>query len=304
MRLIGADALEGRLDWPGAVAALEAGHRLARAELGDVFLGPGDDTLMARAARIEGLGAGVKTFTVRPGNAALGLPSVQGAMLVYGDDGAAAAAVDFASVTRWKTVADSLLGAKLLARRDPRVLVICGAGAVAGALAEGYAAIYPGLEAVRIWNRSPAGAQALAARLVAQGVPAEAAGDLRAALRGADIVAAATMATEPILRGAWLEPHVHLDLVGAFKADMREADDAALQALRVFVDSRESTAHIGEIAIPLAAGVIGEADIVGDLYDLLRGDVVPERGAGSLYKNGGGAHLDLMIARWMVERAE
>lgn len=294
------DMAEAGLTWPAVVDALEAGHRLPRAEVGDLFLGPATGTLMSRGAWIDGLGYGVKTFTVTQGNAERGLPSVQGAMLVFdGETGTPTAIIDSGLVTRWKTAADSVLGARLLARPDSRHLVIVGAGVVARSLAEAYAAGFPGLERVTIWARRAGAARALADDLGGLAVPVDHAENLSAAVAEADIVSTATMAREPILSGDWVGPGTHVDLIGAFKADMREADDTLLKKARLFADSRATTLHhIGEYKIPLAAGVIREDDILGDLYDLV-GGVVGRTAADQItvYKNGGGAHLDLMTAK-------
>lgn len=291
---IAAGDVEGRLDWPAMAEALAAGHRRARPALGDLFVARAPDTLLTRAAWIDGLGAAVKAVTVMPGNAARGRASVQGALLVFDDaTGALEAVIDSDLVTRWKTAADSLLGARLLARPDARRLLVLGAGAVAASLIEAYRAGFPGI-AVGLWNRSPDRARALA-----EAAGAELAADLPGAVAEADIVATATMATEPVLRGAWLRPGQHVDLVGAFRADMREADDEALRRARVFVDSFDTTlAHIGELRDPLARGVIAREDVLGDLHDLVAGRA-GRRGAEeiTLFKNGGGAHLDLMCAR-------
>ena len=126
----------------------------------------------------------------------------------------------------------------------------------------------------------------------------EVATDLAAAAAQADIISSATRTEQPLIEGAWLQPGTHLDLVGAFTATMREADDAALRRGRLFVDARETTLeHIGELKIPIAQGVIGRDDVVADLYDLAAG-FAWQRSAGdiTIYKNGGGAHLDLMTA--------
>ena len=201
--------------------------------------------------------------------------------------------IDAGLVTRWKTAADSLLGARLLARPDARRLLILGAGTVSTSLIEAYRAGFPGID-VTLWNRTPERARALA-----ETTGAEVATDLPAAVAAADIVATATMSTEPVLHGAWLRPGQHLDLIGAYRADMREADDDALARARVFVDSFDTTlGHIGELKDPLARGVIARADVLGDLHDLVAG----RAGRASpeditLFKNGGGAHLDLMTAR-------
>lgn len=164
---------------------------------------------------------------------------------------------------------------------------------MAASLVEAYRAGFPGIAAA-VWNRTPPRAAALAAE-----TGAEVATDLPAAVAAADIVATVTMATEPVLCGAWPRPGQHLDLVGAFRADMREADDAALQRSRIFVDSFDTTlAHIGELRDPLARGIIARADVLGDLADLVAGR--PGRRSPdeiTLFKNGGGAHLDLIVGR-------
>ncbi|GIX14456.1 MAG: ornithine cyclodeaminase [Paracoccaceae bacterium] len=296
--LIGPADLAGRLDWPAVVAAIEAGHRLPPPALGDTFLHRGAEVLLSRSAWVDGLGAGVKSVTVFPDNRARDLPSVQGAMILFDDaTGTVRAVIDSALITRWKTAADSVLGARILARPDARVLTILGAGAVADSLIEAYRAILPGIARILVWNRSPGRAEALAA--AHRGAhPVEATRDLPAAVAAADIVATATMAHQPVLHGEWVRPGTHVDLIGAFTATMREADDALLTRGRIFVDCRETTLdHIGELKDPLARGVIRREDVQGDLYDLVAGRA-GRRGAEeiTIFKNGGGAHLDLMTA--------
>lgn len=294
------DMVEPYLDWLALADALAEGHRRPPARIEDVLIGRGDDRLLSRAAWIDGMGLGVKSVTVFPQNAARGLPSIQGAMLIFDDEtGAIEAVIDTALVTKWKTAGDSILGARFLARKDARSLLIVGAGAVAASLIEAYSALFPGIS-VTVWARRPEAASALAARypgtLVAQG--------LEAAVRDADIVATCTMASEPLIRGAWLRPGQHIDLIGAFTPEMREADDDAMRRARVFVDSRATTLrHIGELMAPLASGVIREEDVLGDFHDLVAGRAGRRSDDEiTLFKNGGGAHLDLMTAR-MILRA-
>lgn len=297
---IGPEQVAGRLTWKAVVDALEAGHRLPRARIGDTLLERGRDALLSRSAWIDGLGLGVKSATVMPGNAAAGLPTVQAAMLVFSDATATPEAVlDGTMVTDWKTAADSLLGARLLARPESRCLTIIGAGKVAGTLARGYAEIFPALEEIRIFNRSPERAEELAAGLAADGVRASAVRDARAAVAGSDIVATATMSRDPVLRGAWVSPGTHVDLVGGFTPEMREADDDLIGKAAIFVDCRETVLqHVGDIAIPLRSGVLDPAAEIPDLYDLVAGrGGRASPGEITLFKNGGGAHLDLMTAR-------
>ena len=300
MRTIGPDDVEGRLEWPRVVEALRAGHAGPMPRVGDQFLHAGDDTLLSRAAWIEGLGVGVKSVTVKPGNARRGLPSVHGAMVVFDDaDGTVRAVIDSAVVTRWKTAADSLLGATLLARPEPERLLILGAGAVADSLVEGYRAVFPSIADVAIWNRTRERAAALAHRHGARVCD-----DLPADAGRADIVSTATMSSEPVLCGEWIGPGTHVDLIGAFTATMREADDALISKARLFVDSRDTTLdHIGELLIPLSRGTISPEDVQGDLYDLVAGRTGRESSEITAFKNGGGAHLDLMTAAVIIHAA-
>jgi ornithine cyclodeaminase len=180
-----------------------------------------------------------------------------------------------------------------------------GTGALAPQLVRAHAAARPIAE-VAIWGRAPDKAERLATALAAAlpGVAVRAVHDLESAARAADIVSCATLATEPLIRGAWLGPGQHLDLVGAFRPDMREADDEAVRRARVFVDTRAGAlTEAGDVVQPLAAGVIAERDIQGDLFDLARG--APGRqGADeiTLFKSVGTALEDLAAARLVAER--
>ncbi|PJE27926.1 ornithine cyclodeaminase [Pseudooceanicola antarcticus] len=290
------DEGEKILDWLKLTDALAAAHELPRAEIGDTFLYRRDDTLLTRSAWIDGLGVAVKAATIFPGNKAQGLPAVNGAVNLMSDStGQLEAIVDFHLVTKWKTAGDSLLAARRLARPDSRVILIVGAGTVAASLREAYGAAFPNAEFL-VWNRTPAGAEALAARYPGIEVVA----DLAEAVGRADIVTCATMSTEPVLKGEWLRAGQHVDLIGAYRPDMREADDTALERARIFVDSFDTTVgHIGEIQIPLDSGAITRDDLVADYYGLKDFIRAPEDI--TLFKNGGGAHLDLMVSRYIFD---
>jgi ornithine cyclodeaminase/alanine dehydrogenase-like protein (mu-crystallin family) len=244
------------------------------------------------------MGLLVKTATVFPGNAARGAASINGGVSLFSDrDGTLEAILDFHLVTKWKTAGDSLLAAQKLAPRDTRTILIVGAGTVARSLREAYGAAFPDAEFL-IWNRSKDHAM----RLASWFPDTQVIDDLAAGVNAADIVTSATMTTTPILRGEWLRPGQHLDLVGAYRPDMREADDAVLRRGRLFVDARHTTiGHIGEVMIPMEAGVIGEEDILADYYDLSSG-AFARRSVDeiTIFKNGGGAHLDLMTARYIL----
>lgn len=303
MRLINHDTVGQSLNWSTVIQALHDGHLLPKAEISDQFITKGDDSLVTRAAWIEGLGFGVKTFSVMPNNAAHGLPSVAGAMLVFEEQhGQIQAVVNSDLVTEWKTAADSALGAKLLARPDAETYLIIGAGKVAESLVRAMSSVLPNLKAIEIWNRTTSKAEDLATKMAAQGYPVKTATDLPSACAKADVISTATLARSPILHGDWITAGTHVDLIGAFRADMREADDTLLQKAKLFVDSRDTTIHhIGELMIPLKSGAIREQDILGDFYDLIpskTGRQTPEDI--TVFKNGGGAHLDLMTAKVLM----
>ena len=285
------------LDWIALTDALAAGHDLPKALVEDVFLYSDNNTLLNRSAWIKGMGLAVKCATIFPDNRKSGKAMIGGAVNLFSaEDGALEAILDFHLVTKWKTAADSLLAARRLARPDSSKILIVGAGTVGRSLHAAYKSAFPDA-AFTVWNRSPEGAKSFQADFPDVVI----ADDLETAVRAADIITSATMATEPNIFGDWLQPGQHVDLIGAYRPDMREVDDAALLRSRVFVDNMHTTVgHIGELKIPIAAGVIDASHVVADYYDLdafVRGldDEI------TLFKNGGGAHLDLMTARYILD---
>ena len=190
-----------------------------------------------------------------------------------------------------------MLAASRLARKDSRRFLLVGAGAVARSMVAAYGSLFPEAQ-FTVWNRNRAGAEKMAAMVPGLRI----ADDLEAAVRAADVICTATMAQVPVVLGDWLQPGQHLDLIGAYTPAMREVDDRAMQRARVFVDARATTLHhIGELIAPLTSGAITEADVVADFYDMDRfvrqsGDEI------TISKNGGGAHLDLMTAAYILER--
>lgn len=297
--IISAD-IEPHLNWRELTAAFEQAHRLPKAEISDSFLYRRGDTLLSRAAWIDRMGALVKTASIFPDNPAQGLPSVNGGVSLYSDtDGTLQAMVDFHLVTKWKTAGDSLLAAQYLARPESRNITLVGSGAVARSMHSAYCAIFPDAN-FTIWSRRFDTAAELAADLR----DAVAAQDLEQAVAQADIICTATMSTTPVIHGEWLKPGQHLDLIGAYRPDMREVDDIALQRAALFVDSRDTTLdHIGELKDPLSRGAINRDDIIADYYDISKGKFKrPSADAITICKNGGGAHLDLMTSHYILSK--
>ena len=297
--------LSDQLNWADAVEALRKGHMFPRAVVSDMLMPMVDGEVLTRSAAISGLGAGTKSVTIRPDNPTLSPPepSVQGLFILFDKDrGHPVGLIDGALLTFWKTVADSLLGASYLAPNDAKSLAVIGTGPIAKGLLEGYVTLFPELTDIRIWGRTQEGAKAIADEMTFPLAVCDSAED---AVRGADIVTSATASRSPVIRGDWVRPGTHIDLVGAHGPNMREGDDALISSASLFVDSRETVLdHIGELRIPIAKKVISRADIRGDLYDLVMADS-HRRGDNeiTLFKNGGGAHLDLMMAWHCLEQA-
>ncbi|WP_287908719.1 ornithine cyclodeaminase [Acinetobacter sp.] len=296
---------KGIIDWNESVEAISMGHLRPRADLHDVLIGPKDGMLLNRTARIEGLGYGVKIESVFNQNSRQGLPNTHGAVLAYSaENGVLRGIIDSHLITDLKTAADSVLGAKLLARSDSKHLVIIGAGRVAANLAQAYRALFPQLERISIWARQMEQAEKLAIQLNTMKLPVQAVFDLPETLATADIVSSATMAKQPILLGKWICSGTHVDLIGSFTPDMREADDELISKARLYVDNLETSKNVGELIIPITSGIISSNHVLGDLYDLLNSkqDKINEKQEITVFKNAGGAHFDLMIADCILKK--
>lgn len=304
MRTIGAEEVHRRLDYPRLIDALRTLFRdgceapVRHHHTIDQPDAP-DGTLLLMPAWQAGGHLGVKVATVFPGNADKQLPAVMASyLLMDGATGEPRALIDGTALTARRTAAASALAATWLARADAESMVMVGTGALAPHLIQAHAAARP-LRRVAIWGRRPERAQAVADALALPGIAIEATADLEGAVRNADLVSCATLATEPLVLGAWLKPGVHLDLVGAFTPAMRECDDEAVTRARLFVDTRAGALKEGgDLVQPLEAGVIAEEDIVGDLFDLSRGLVEGRRSPDeiTLFKSVGAALEDLAAA--------
>ncbi len=247
---------------------------------------------------------GAKVITVFPrNNKERAHPSIQAVYILFeGVNGSPVACLDGTALTWLKTASDSALASKLLSRKDIKSMLMVGAGQMAPHLVRAHCQIRPSLRRVQIWNRTIDKAEALC-RELAEDFPEiqfNASAKLEAQAREADLICSAIGCHQPIIKGEWLKPGSHLDLIGAYTPTMREADDECLRRGSLFVDARETTLHhIGELMIPLASGVISESDVLADFSDLCQkrhggrssGDEI------TVFKNGGGGHLDLMCAR-------
>ncbi|MGE0259713.1 MAG: ornithine cyclodeaminase family protein [Alphaproteobacteria bacterium] len=311
MFVVDAAAIHRLLDFPSLIEALRTAfrdgvvapprhhHEIAATERDG---NPG--TLLLMPAWRLGESLGIKIVTVFPDNARRSLPSVHGTyLLLDAATGAPVAVLDGTALTLRRTAAASALAASFLARENSAVHLMVGTGALAPYLIAAHKTVRP-IRETRIWGRDPQKAAALAANLMESGAAAVAVSDLAEAAATSDIVTCATLSREPLVRGAWLKPGAHLDLVGSYRPDMREADDAAIRRARVFVDTDAALRQAGDIVQPLRSGALAREDIAGDLTGLARGACDGRREAEeiTLFKSVGTALEDLAAAELAAGR--
>jgi ornithine cyclodeaminase len=227
----------------------------------------------------QGRFLGIKTINIFPGNAARGLPGLFATYLLYdATTGEPLAQIDGNEITARRTAAASALAASKLVRPEARRLLVIGRGRVGSLLPEAYRAVLP-IDTVTVWHRG-------------SGL------SLEHAVREADIVSCATLSEAPLVRGEWLRPGSHLDLIGSFTPRMREADDACFAGAAVYVDTEEALVKSGDLIGPIARGVFTPADVRGTLATLCRGTAPGPSHAGerTVFKSVGTALEDLAAA--------
>ncbi|PBB51908.1 MULTISPECIES: ornithine cyclodeaminase family protein [Mesorhizobium] len=309
MQLFDHAEIDARLDWAGLIEELRANFAAARTvapvrQVLEIDLPNGDKaTLLIMPAWEGGRAIGVKVVTFFPGNTARGKPTISAGMLMFdGADGQFTAALDGDALTARRTAAASALAADYLARKDVQTLFVVGTGQLALSVAQAHASVRA-YTRVLIWGRSGEKARSLAAALVGRGLPAENCEDIESGCRLADVISSVTASTMPIIRGGWLREGSHLDLIGAFKADMRESDTAAITGARVFVDGRAGAILAGDLAQPIAEGAFLAEDIVADLTELAQGHPVRlNEISRTVFKSAGLSQEDLAAAMKVVRR--
>jgi ornithine cyclodeaminase/alanine dehydrogenase-like protein (mu-crystallin family) len=311
--VITVNAAEARafLDLPSAVEALRAMFRDGcEAPLRHHHSIVGKDgptgTMLLMPAWVPDRYLGVKLVNVFPGNGARNHPAVQGVYVLFsGETGEVLAMIDGNELTSRRTVAASALASSYLARPDAETLLVVGTGRLARLMAEAHAVVRP-IRRVIVWGREAARAQAVVDRLSGSGFDVAVAMELEEAAAAADIISCVTLSREPLIKGQWLKPGTHLDLVGGFTPQMREADDETVKRSSVFIDTPGAITEAGDIVIPLANGVLKQADIRADLATLAQGRHAGRSSVDEItfFKSVGASQEDLAAAILVYERSQ
>jgi ornithine cyclodeaminase/alanine dehydrogenase-like protein (mu-crystallin family) len=249
---------------------------------------------------------GLKAIWITPGNAAVGLDPHQGVVLLSsGETGEPLAVLNASAVTEIRTAAVSAVATQLLATPDADVLAVIGTAGQARAHVEALSLARP-LAEIRVAGRDLAKAERFAANVAANGVPVRACASIRDAVAGAGIVVTVTSSAEPVLRGDWLEPGMHVNAVGASQPGARELDSAAMGAGVLFADRRESLlAESGDYLLAAADGRTSPDAIRAELGEVLTGRAPGRVSADeiTIFKSLGLAVEDLAAAACVYQNA-
>ena len=250
---------------------------------------------------------GAKLISVFPENFSRGIQSHQGLVILFDPEtGAPVCVVHAGEITAIRTAAASAVATDALARRDARRLALLGYGEQAATHARAIGKVRD-LESIVVWGRSPERARVFAERMGAElRLPAGTAAEVKDAVVEADIVCTVTSAAEPILKGKWVRPGTHLNLVGSSYAGPAEVDSDLVVRSRFFVDSREGVLNQGaEFLRAKAAGLIGDDHIVAEIGQVLAGEIEGRRSAEEItvYKSLGHVVQDLASA-WALYQTD
>ncbi len=311
MQFFGPEEVATALPWPALIEAIENtlvadGAQVPDRTVHQVPTGVGrpEASLLLKPGWIVGDIIAVKAVTFVPDNGVRDLPTVNAGVLLFsGADGTLIGACDGNELTTRRTAAASAVAAKRLARTDARTLLVVGTGALAPMAVQAHLAVRP-YEVIEVWGRSLAKSQAVVDGLaddvnVPSNTTVRISEDLDRSVANADVICGVTGATAPIIKGALLQAGSHVDLIGSFTPQMRESDDDVVRRASIFVDSRTDGVLAGDLAQPLADGLMTEADVQADLFELISGEH-PGRTNESeitMYKSAGIALEDVAAAR-------
>jgi ornithine cyclodeaminase len=301
VKFFGPEAVAAALPWDELIMAIEdivVDEQAVAPERTVHGLG-GDAALLMKPGWVVGDVIAVKVVSFFPDNGVLELPTINAGVLLFdGTNGTCLGACDGNELTTRRTAAASAVAAKRLARTDARRLLVIGTGALSPMTAQAHAAVRD-FEQIEIWGRSTFKAIRVVEELKDAGYTATVAADLDESVAAADVITCVTGSTTPIVRGELLSPGTHVDLIGSFTPAMRETDDDVIRRASVWVDTRTDGILAGDIAQPLASGLLSMDDIRGDLRELVSGASIGRRDDDeiTLFKSAGIALEDVAAAK-------
>lgn len=263
-----------------------------------------ETTLLVMPSWQSGADIGVKLVTVVPESYKYELPSIQGVYtLMDAVKGGVKAMIDAPSLTAKRTAAASALASSFVSRKDTSSMLMIGTGTLSPELIQAHCAVRP-ITHVKVWGRNAEKAQrvidGLNNKSTMAAITFEVATDLDKAITQVDLISCATMSQTPLVKGQLLIPGQHLDMVGAYRPDMREADDDCIRRCALIVDNyKGALQETGDIKIPLAQGLLKVEDIKADLFELCQGEVELVRHSQdiTMFKSVGHALEDLAAAQ-------
>lgn len=264
-----------------------------------------DSTLLLMPAWNPSKNAGVKIVTVSPENGQFDLPSIQGTYIYFdAKKGNIKAILEAKSLTAKRTAAASALASSFLSRKDASTLLMIGTGALSKNLIEAHSSVRP-INEVFIWGRDFEKAKAIASELKNSNYTITPIKTIEEKLSEADIISCATLSQSPLIFGKHIKNGQHIDLVGAYKKNMREADDDVIKKASVFVDTFQGgLKESGDIVIPIQKGILNENDIKADLFQLCSDQKKGRESSKEItvFKSVGHALEDLIAANYFYNK--
>lgn len=263
-----------------------------------------DTTLLLMPAWHSGKEAGVKIATVSPENDRYDLPAIQAIyILLNAVTGTMKATMQAKSLTAKRTAATSALASSFLSKRDSSSLLMIGTGALSANLILAHAAVRP-IKKIFVWGRNIEKARAICDELKDENFDCQVSETISEKISEVDIISCATLSKTPLVLGKYLKTGQHIDLVGTYKKDMREADDEVILKASVFVDTFDGLYESGDIAIPMNNGILSKEDISGNLFSLCSGKTKgrTDQNEITVFKSVGHALEDLVAASYYFNK--
>lgn len=228
-----------------------------------------DSTLLLMPAWNPSKNAGVKIVTVSPENGQFEMPSIQGTYIYFDAiKGSIKAILEAKSLTVKRTAAASALASSFLSKQNASSLLMIGTGALSINLIKAHASVRP-IKKVFIWGRNFDKAKLICEALKNEDFNIIPIKNIEEKISEVDIISCATLSKTPLVLGKYLKNGQHVDLVGAYKKDMREADNETISKASVYIDTYQGgLKESGDIVIPLQNGTLKKEDIKADLFQL------------------------------------